>query len=567
MDPSLLDPPGRSVPGARWLSALFVLLTIILLNSCSKNIPEVPKRITVNSKDELIVYLDSLEQKYEQAVLAVGIANWNSYSKEAPYNLDSAKKELGEIFLDTTSRNIIDEWRGRSSSLADKLLARRLELWHRVFLGGAIYADPEIAALENRLQETMTDFQFRFNGAPVTRAKILQQLRDEPKQAVRHKLWSVPSQLTAAVSGDLVKLVTLRNAKARACGFPNYYSLVLYLNAIDEEWLLKTSSLLEEETRDAFQQFLLSSSRKLHVKQIGPWDVDYALRETASLPDRYFPGDSLFGILHRFEEGIGFTVDSLPIREYVKDIPYGGLNLAIDIPKDSRFLINPLKGYRIYSIAFHEYGHALKAVHTRVDFPILKGYEWIPGAQCAAYEEGVADMNAAFTEDSLWLESFAHVKPRIIQKYLASRSIVDIYRVRNTIREFSLEDELYKDPRQALPVLERNLTKKYLLMGLDSTEAPQYASSIWLVAYPCYFHNYLMASMIAAQLQEALSDKFGEGKSQNPAVAKWIISHLYLNGELQEWTDRIREATGKGLEPGALLRQLGIVPAPFVTQG
>ena len=32
--------------------------------------------------------------------------------------------------------------------------------------------------------------------------------------------------------------------------------------------------------------------------------------------------------------------------------------------------------------------------------PILKGYEWVPGAQCAAYEEGVAEMHAEFTEDT-----------------------------------------------------------------------------------------------------------------------------------------------------------------------
>jgi len=567
MNLSFPDSLYRPALGARQLRFLLVLLFCMLFGSCTKNLPESPKRVVINSKDELVVFLDSLERRYEQAALAIGTANWNSYSKEAPYNLDSARKNLGLIFLDTAARAIIDDWRGKSSSLADKLLARRLELWHRVFLGGAIYADPEIAALENRLQETMTDFQFRFNGASISRAKIQQRMRDEPGENTRHKLWSVPSQLTAADSADLVRLVTLRNARARACGFPDYYSLVLYLNSIDEEWLLKTTGLLEEETREAYQQFLLTSSRKLHVKQMGPWDVDYALRETASLPDKYFPGDSLFSILHRFERGIGFAVDSLPIREYVKDIPYGGLNLAIDIPGDSRFLVNPLKGHRIYSVAFHEYGHALKAVHTRVDYPILKGYEWIPGAQCAAYEEGVADMNAAFTDDSVWLESFAHLKPRIIQKYLASRGIADIYRLRNTMREFYLEYEIYKNPSQDIPLLERNLTKKYLLMNLDSTEAPQYASSIWFVAYPCYYHNYLMASMIAAQLQEALTDKFGEDKAKNPAVARWIISHLYLNGELQEWTDRIREATGKGLEPGPLLRQLGIVPAPFVTQG
>ena len=112
--------------------------------------------------------------------------------------------------------------------------------------------------------------------------------------------------------------------------------------------------------------------------------------------------------------------------------------------------------------------------------------------------------------------------------------------------------------------LERTMMKKFLLVDLDSTEAPQYASSIWYVSYPCYYHNYIMASMIATQLQEALSNKFGEDKIKNPKVAEWMIDHLYINGEKQEWTDRIRNATGKGLEPGALLRKLGITPVQTI---
>ena len=35
-------------------------------------------------------------------------------------------------------------------------------------------------------------------------------------------------------------------------------------------------------------------------------------------------------------------------------------------------------------------------------------------------------------------------------------------------------------------------------------------------------------------------------------------SHLYETGESTEWTERIRNATGKSLETGPYLRKLGI---------
>jgi len=527
--------------------------------SCTTEIPKHPAQTPVTSKNELIAYLDSLEHRYERAARVVGLANWHSYANDALFNLDSAKAELAAVVADSATRKIIEEWRGRSDALADKMLARRLELWHRVCIGGSIYVDPRIASLENRLQQAMTNFNFRLNGTSTTRAKVSVQLQHEPSSRRRHELWSVPAQLSTAVSHDLLTLVTLRNEKAAQFGYSSYYSLTLSLNSIDEEWLIKTLTLLEEQTRSPFEQFVYASSKKLHLKKIGPWDLDYALHESATIPDKFFPADSMFPVLHRFERGIGFPVDSLPIKEYVKDIPYGGLNLAIDIPGDTRFLVNPIQGQRFYAVAFHEYGHALKAVNTHVEYPIFKGYEWIPGAQCSAYEEGVAEMHAEFTDDSLWIATVPHIKPKQIEKYIAGRGMMGIYRLRRTMKDFFIEYEMYKNPKQDMALLERTMMKKFLLVDPDSTEAPQYASSIWYVSYPCYYHNYIMASMIATQLQEALSNKFGEDKIKNPNVAEWMIDHLYANGEKQEWTERIRNATGKGLEPGALLRKLGVV--------
>ena len=72
--------------------------------------------------------------------------------------------------------------------------------------------------------------------------------------------------------------------------------------------------------------------------------------------------------------------------------------------------------------------------------------------------------------------------------------------------------------------------------------------------------------MIATQLQEALSDKFGDEKISDPGVAQWMIEHLYAGGETQEWTERIRNATGKSLETGAYLRKLGIELTRLITK-
>src|SRR5260221_10101865 len=129
------------------------------------------RSVKISSKNELYVYLDSLERRYEKACYAMGMANWNSYSKEGEFDLDGAKAGFAGIFGDTSARAIIEEWRGRSSSLSDKQLARRLELWHPCFIGGAISAGPEIAKLENRLQQSITDFRFKLGDSLLSRGQ------------------------------------------------------------------------------------------------------------------------------------------------------------------------------------------------------------------------------------------------------------------------------------------------------------------------------------------------------------------------------------------------------------
>lgn len=526
---------------------------MLTVSSCTK------KKEAVGTKDELVLYLDTLEQKYEDACIKTGLANWDMYSREGISNLDSAKYLFTKIFLDTVNQKIIEEWRGKSTSLADKLLERRLEMWHRCFTGGRIYAEPKIAELENKLQRKIANYKLYLDGNRITKNEIGNEIRKEQNQYKRKRLWSVSGQISEAVKEDLVSLVKLRNAEAQSLGYYNFFSLALYLQMIKEDWLLETMHKLEESTQNKFQEFIESSKKKLKVKVFNAWDFNAALYRWTSISDSYFPKDSIFHVLHRFHRNIGFNVDSLQIREVVKDIPFGGLNIGIKIPTDSRFLLNPTEGKNFYNVAFHEYGHALNVTHIKTIYPILKGYEWIPGASCAAYSEGVAELQAEFVNDAEWLKSFTATSQDEIDKYIATRTFSDLYSLRNLLKDFFFEYEMYKNPDQDLDSLERAVYKKYLLVDLEETVPTRFASSMYYVMYPCYYQNYVLADMIATQVFEVIVSKFGNERLSNPVVSNWIIDHLYVDGELEEWQDRIKNATGKSLETGAYLRKLKIM--------
>lgn len=541
----------------------YLIIPLILLSSCEQ------KRETVSTKNELLIFLDTLEHNYEDACIQTGMANWNLYSGEAAHNLDAAKAKFAKIFLDSSDKKLIELWRDKSSALADDTLARRLELWWRCFLGGSIYSDSAISANENYLQKKITNFKFSYLGNRITLAEISTRLRTEQNQKQRKNYWLITSQLSDNAKDELVELVKLRNEKAKLLGFYNYYSLSLFLQQIKEDWLIKTLNNLEEKTRAPFQEFIESSKKKFKPevykrsaeksRKFHAWDFDAALYRWASISDTHFPKDSIFPILHRFHKNIGFKVDSLPIKETIKDIPFGGLNIGINIPLDSRYLLNPITGKRFYNVAFHEYGHALQIVHTNVRYPILKGYEWIPGASCGAYAEGVAELQAEFVNDPEWLRTYTSASQDDAEKYVATRTFGDLYYLRRTLKDFFFEYEMYKNPDQDLAALEREMYKKYLLVEIDSTMPHRFASSIWYTMYPCYYQNYILSKMISAQVYEVIVNKFGSSRISNTEIGNWIIAHLYANGEVQEWHERIRNTTGKSLETGAYLRTLKIM--------
>ena len=126
---------------------------------------------------------------------------------------------------------------------------------------------------------------------------------------------------------------------------------------------------------------------------------------------------------------------------------------------------------------------------------------------------------------------------------------------------------MYKNPEANIDSIEHSVFKQYLLVDLDSLalsvkmeKIPStFAASIWYTSYPCYYQNYILAAMIATQVHEALVNKFGEEIISNPNISAWLTKSFYEQGELIEWSEKIREATGKGLETGAYLRKLGAI--------
>jgi hypothetical protein len=541
---------------------LFIILLLVLsglIISCTKEIKH-----GVASKDELYRYLDSLEQRYESACKKIRLHEWELVTESSSSHQINSHQLLAEIFLDTATQNTIEEWRNRSSSLADKPLARRLELWHRAFIGGSTSLDSLIVARTAALQHRISIDRPLSGEELSVEKKFLRQTQKEKNRIRRHKVWVGLNQSADPDLPNYIHLVKAYNEKAQSYGFPNYYSLALYLQGIDEQWLTRTINTLEILSKPEYERIINASKKKHRLRNFTPWDIPLIAVEPSMPPAKYFPSDSAIRFIPWFEKEIGFMIDSLPIS--VKMVKPATSSKTYDclIPNDVRISLGTGTGIERYYSDLCAWGEALRFATTHVEYPILKGYGLVHGVYNQSFYKGLAQFHGGMVYDSSWIDTVFH--PKNIRFLLRKKSIGAITELRYALAAFSIEYELYKNPDQNLDSLEDAIRKSILLTDTSIHEPtiftlrPNFASS------PANSHAGLLADMIAAQLDEARMSKFGNDRPTNSQIAKWLVGTLYKSGETLEWYDRIRNATGKSVEPGAYLRKLGIEQMNLLTK-
>ncbi len=527
------------------------LTALFLLPSCREE-----EKVLVTSKNELYVFLDTLEKRYENAYSSVQRALMYQSGLTDSSVTDSGWSEAARLFLDTSVYHTITEWHNRSGSLADEELERRLELWYRVCLGGKIFFDPEINSLRYKLYKSYNENLSK--GRLPLPSLLSARLRKEKSPVRRKEIYNRFCLQQANLIPDYIHLVKLHNEKVRELGFPNYYSFMLYLEAIDELWLLQTIKNLEKHSRATYYAMLDIVKKKYRTAKPAPWDIDPVYGIRPELSHRYFPADSLLANLRQFTASIGAPIDSLPIRLIDKRGSAASRCFVISSPDDIRLVVGNRSGIEAYRECLHAFGEAFRAVTIEAQYPILKGYLFIPGAVSASFHDGVTRTFQEFLDDSLRLADIHGIRETDLQDYISRRSMADLYSIRSLIQEFFMEYELYKDPDQNLDTLASVTYREYLSDSSLGNVQLRFTPSLQHINFKGSFHIAIMRDIISAQLYEALMNKFGADSAYMPEVAAWLINSLHRGGELQEWDERIKVATGKSVEPGAFLRKLRI---------
>lgn len=491
-------------------------------------------------------FLDSLGARYERASSMLGESNWALYTKTDGPARETAKAALDAILIDDANHTLVKAWLSRMDN--DAAFKRRLTLWNNAMIGADVDLDSRIRGMVDKMSPQLVNFETKVDGRIVDRNEIRQILSGDKDRDRRRKAYEAYIPLAKLQEKNVIQLVRLRNAKAKSLGYPDYPHLVMAQNGLDYDWVMATLDKVRKGTDDIYADWLASATRTFTIDEPYAWDLQFLVQQTTSMPDRYFPSDKAQERLAATTAGMGFDLAKLPIKIATANIPFGGQNIAVQIPNDDRLLVNPAAGARYYDALFHEMGHALEATQCTQTDPILKGYEWALGASEPAFSEGLSETIAEFVHSPDWLKTIGAVPPDEVKRSLPLIKKAEAYQLRSLLVDVFTELELYKNPAGDIGGFERRMRKE--LLGVDTPQASQswWAASPFLLDYPIYQQNYIIAAMVGENLQDAMVAKFGSQPWTKLEAGQWLKDTFFAPGLSTTWQEKLQTATGKPLD-------------------
>jgi hypothetical protein len=500
-----------------------IVIFLIVLTGCSHYAVR-----EMHNEQYLRRYLDAKENIYEDICVQMGSAYWAYYAQEGEADLVTPRVRFKELLMNDTLCRLVDTWYASRMAIKDPVLRSRITVWHNILTAAKVEMDPEIFDLRNKLEVWLAE-------------------TDDAS--------SVPSR--EEMDSVMLRLMELRNLRAKNLGFNNFAELVLEVSGVGKEWFYEFVETIDAVTAEPYRELLEELKQEMGKSEIEASDIGklfglyYVTNQGTPIAE-----EKMNSLMKEMIEAIGFEYDDLNVQIVQQDLPggVGGQSLAIRIPEDFKVVV--MDDLSFYD-RLHEIGHGAQYTFTTIGYPILEGYEWCLGSDCGAYAEGIAETLAKFVRNVEWQKRNAGMKEEdlIAQKETLERYF-PLY-LRCMLVQAMYETELYCDLARDHLEIWQTLHNKYLSLE-RSTFRPIPFANIIHVSYPVYVQNYLVADVISWQIHDALEEKFGSGYAFDARVGDFLKKQFYTEGELYPWQIRLKKATGRGLDLDGYLSSAGL---------
>jgi peptidyl-dipeptidase A len=491
---------------------------------------------------ELNRYLNQVEERLESLSEQIGRLSFQRFVDKKP-NAEIAllEAERGAILLDPVLAEAVMNWVDKA---VEPRLVTRLAVWKNALLAAKVPSHPKVMHLTRELNDRMLAHQYNVGGRLVDLGAVRGILRGDPDRSLRESAFKSLGELSRILAPDLLALINLRNSLARELGFETYVDLTMAVNGMSTSQVEALLHELTEATDDVYKNILSRGAAALGIDEIAPWDVQYILEQGGGIDKSKFPKRKLTESLNQWLRSMGHEMSELGISPEIVDIPYNGLCMGIN-RKDIRILFNPQDGFAYYKTAYHELGHALHSALNEQE-------EYILRRESGIFTEGVAEIFGYVPQHPLWLKEMGLTDE---EAEGAQQSLLGplFHYLRQRTSYCLFEHAMYKDTGQDLHQLMAGVDANILGCTVDSSE--RWAANGWFISYPVYWHNYVIADVIASQVHEHLRKNFGELYNSKEAF-DYVIKTYISPGASKPWLKKIEDGTGYELKAKALIKDL-----------
>ncbi len=529
---------------------------------------------------ELREFLSAYEAKVIPLTREKNLAYINASisGKDSDYEKSAAAQiALDKIHSDTAAFAEVKAMR-ESGRVTDPILKRQLDIVYLSYLGKQIDENTlqELIKRQTAVEQRFNTYRATVDGQELSNNQIDSILRSSTDTVEREKAWKASKRVGREIAADIIELVKLRNRAAQSVGFANFYEMQLGLGEQEPSEVVLLFDQLDTLTRGAFESATggidsaLSARYKLNRGKLQPWYYeDRFFQEAPGIYDvdldLFYRDKDPVEIARKYFAGIGLPVDDILKRSDLYERP-GKTQSAecanIDRSGDVRIVCNMQANHFWTEILLHELGHGV------YDYFNDRQESWLlRDVAHPLTTEAVAAFFGRLAGNSRWLTQMAGVPEAD-----ANRAAGDCARMNRLVQLlFSrfvqvmvrFERGLYENPDQDLNGLWWDLVEKYQGMSRpEGRDEPDWASKSHITSDPVYYHNYLIAELLASQFTDTIgrdvlgsSDPYRLSFAGDPRVGEYFRESVFHPGCLYPWNEMIERATGEKLSSVYYARQ------------
>lgn len=423
----------------------------------------------------------------------------------------------------------------------------------------------KIAHLETEIESTYTKFRPVVEGREISNNDLKTILVQSTNSAERQHAWEASKLIGEKVAHKVRELIILRNQSAEIVDFPDYYTMRLELQELDQDSLFALLDQLEESTQAHWERYkqqldqALASRYGITEQQLMPWhyqDPFFQEAPTQALDlDLFFSGKDIVEISSDFYRAIGMPVDDVLARsdlfERDKKHPHAFCS-CIDRKQDIRILCNLRDNEYWMATQLHELGHAVYDKYIDQSLPyLLRAPPHISTTEASAMLFGRLGNSGEFLQRYVGVpaETAQAIEPLAKQQTAAKLLVF----ARWALVMIHFERAMYQEPAADLNRLWWTYVQRYQnVQGIPQRNHADWASKLHLACAPVYYQNYVLGELTASQLLHRLrgiAQATQQPMCESRHTGEFLREKLYSLGARYPWDHTLLEATGETLNP------------------